>query len=67
MFRIIDEYDDFAVTVYTKEEAMVQAINHCITEGLTVISFTEINNEPHIVYLDPDNNMSRDINIFQVY
>lgn len=65
-YRIIDKRDEYTATAYTKEEAITNAINHCIIEGLQVLSFSDIENCPLIVYVDPDDYSAQDISIYPI-
>ena len=67
MYTIYDRKDDYRATFYSKEEALAAAINHCVTEGLFVDSvLSEIEGSFAIIYIDPDDNSSQEIAIYQV-
>lgn len=67
MFATYDQKDDYRIVSYTIEEAMTNAINHCVTEGLMVISIDSIvKNEITIIYTDPDDGNPYDIAIYEV-
>ena len=65
-YRIIDVRDDFAKTAYCKEEAIAIAINHCVIEGLQVVSYSDIEDCPLLIYIDPDDNSTQEIKIFPI-
>ena len=66
MFITVDKKDNYREGAYTEQEALVNAINHCITEGLTVISIDKIEDSITIVYIDPDDNTAEDIAIYPI-
>lgn len=67
MYTIYDRKDDYRATFYSKEEALAGAINHCVTEGLYVDSvLSEIEGSFAIIYIDPDDNSSQEIAIYQI-
>ena len=60
-------YKDYCTTCLSKEEALANAINHCVTEGLHVYDVTnEIENSFSIIYIDPDDNQSEVIHIYAI-
>lgn len=66
-YTVVDYKDDYRATFYTKEEALTNAINHCVTEGLYVNNIlTEIDGSFTIIYIDPDDNTTQEIAIYQV-
>lgn len=50
IYRVHDRTDDYEAFCSTKEKAMINAINHCVTEGLMVKAIEET----MIIYVDPD-------------
>lgn len=66
MFITCDKKDAYFVGSYTIEEALVNAINHCVIEGLMIVSIDSIiENEISIIYIDPDDGNSYDIAIYK--
>ncbi len=66
-YKVLDKKDDYCVTCFSKEEALTNAINHCVTEGLQVYDVTnEIENSFSIIYIDPDDNQPETIHIYAI-
>jgi len=67
MFMINDRKDEYTACAYTIEEGLVNAINHCVTEGLMIVSLDRIiEDEITIIYTDPDDGNNYDIAIYPI-
>ena len=68
IYKVKDKKDDYCKTFYDRAEALTDAINHCITEGLFVNHILEGTEDDSltIVYIDPDDNSPEEIAIYPI-
>lgn len=65
LWIVEDVKDEYRKVTFSKKAAFLDAINHCVTEGLTVTDYQDQICEGlmYIEYIDPDDKMREYITI----